>query len=329
MQTNQYSTLNSLLLASLAILWTATAAPIHAEDNNASSWELRNNDRVVLLGSTFIERENSYPMIEMSLRLAFPDLNFTLRNLGWSGDNVLGESRAYFGTVKQGYAHLLEYVKLNDPTLLIVSYGHNAAFAGEAGLAAFLEKYGSLLNDLQAENRRIVVLGPTPAEAVFLTQLEADEINRNRKIYGEAIQILCASKQIAYVEMLERMQHLKKQLHLGQLTTNGIHFNQLGYAAAGEAILDSLGKSLVENNQLLLTDSQFQSVSKPLLQGILKKNELFFYRFRPQNETYLRGFRKHEQGQNAKEIYEFDALVTKQENKLAPLTKTVRKAWWK
>jgi hypothetical protein len=41
----------------------------------------------------------------------------------------------------------------------------------------------------------------------------------------------------------------------------------------------------------------------------LKKNELYFHRWRPQNETYLFGFRKYEQGQNAIEIPQFDPLV--------------------
>ena len=45
-----------------------------------------------------------------------------------------------------------------------------------------------------------------------------------------------------------------------------------------------------------------------LRQTIVKKNELFFHRWRPQNNTYLFLFRKHEQGQNAKEIPEFDPL---------------------
>ena len=35
---------------------------------------------------------------------------------------------------------------------------------------------------------------------------------------------------------------------------------------------------------------------------IVAKNRLYFHRWRPQNETYLFGFRKHEQGQNAVEI---------------------------
>ncbi|MBL4886652.1 MAG: hypothetical protein JKY95_19270 [Planctomycetaceae bacterium] len=319
----------TLLLASLAVFWATNFASVQAENKKSAAWELRNNDRVVFLGSTFIERENTYAMMEMSLRLANPNLNLSVRNLGWAGDNVLGESRAYFGSVAEGYAHLKEYVKLTDPTLLIVSYGHNAAFAGEAGLGSFIEQYAALLKDLQAENRRIVVLGTTPLEGGVLSQAEVDQANDNRRMYGKAIASLCASEQIAYVDILDRMLQLKKQLHVENLTTNGLHLNRIGYAIAGEAILNSQGKSLVENNQLLLSDSQFRSLSKPLEQGVLLKNELFFHRFRPQNETYLRGFRKHEQGQNAKEIYEFDALVIKQEQTLAPLTKSVQKAWWK
>lgn len=52
---------------------------------------------------------------------------------------------------------------------------------------------------------------------------------------------------------------------------------------------------------------------------IIKKNKLFFYRWRPQNETYLFGFRKHEQGQNAKEVFQFDPLIAAEEKKIAEL----------
>ena len=46
-----------------------------------------------------------------------------------------------------------------------------------------------------------------------------------------------------------------------------------------------------------------------LQSAIARKNELFFHRYRPQNETYLFLFRKHEQGNNAVEIPMFDPLV--------------------
>ena len=63
--------------------------------------------------------------------------------------------------------------------------------------------------------------------------------------------------------------------------------------------------------------------AESLRQAILKKNELYFDRWRPQNETYLFGFRKHEQGQNAKEIPMFDRLIAEQESAIAKLRQPV------
>jgi putative heme-binding domain-containing protein len=56
-----------------------------------------------------------------------------------------------------------------------------------------------------------------------------------------------------------------------------------------------------------------------LHQTILKKNELFFHRWRPQNSTYLFLFRKGEQGRNAGEIPQFDPLIAEQEARIAKL----------
>lgn len=53
---------------------------------------------------------------------------------------------------------------------------------------------------------------------------------------------------------------------------------------------------------------------------IVKKNELYFHRWRPQNITYLFLFRKHEQGQNASEIPLFDPLVDEQEQLIRKLS---------
>jgi lysophospholipase L1-like esterase len=50
-----------------------------------------------------------------------------------------------------------------------------------------------------------------------------------------------------------------------------------------------------------------------LRQAIVKKNEWFFHRWRPANETYIFGFRKHEQGQNAAEMPQFEPLIADQE----------------
>ena len=56
-----------------------------------------------------------------------------------------------------------------------------------------------------------------------------------------------------------------------------------------------------------------------LLRSIKKKNEFFFHQWRPQNETYLRGFRSYEQGQNASELEEFDPYIAQEEKKIVGL----------
>jgi hypothetical protein len=60
---------------------------------------------------------------------------------------------------------------------------------------------------------------------------------------------------------------------------------------------------------------------RQLRKAINAKNLLFFYRWRPQNVTYLFGFRKHEQGNNAIEVPRFDPLVEEKEREITTLCK--------
>jgi hypothetical protein len=71
-----------------------------------------------------------------------------------------------------------------------------------------------------------------------------------------------------------------------------------------------------EDSSTLLTgflNPEFEAVR----QLTIRKNELYFYRWRPQNITYLFGFRKHEQGNNASEIAQFDPLIAELEQQIA------------
>lgn len=62
-------------------------------------------------------------------------------------------------------------------------------------------------------------------------------------------------------------------------------------------------------------------VAGKLRSTLARKNELFFHRWRPANETYLFLFRKHEQGNNAREIPRFDPLIAAEERKLDSLVR--------
>ena len=68
----------------------------------------------------------------------------------------------------------------------------------------------------------------------------------------------------------------------------------------------------------ILAGAQADQVEE-LRRTIVEKNRQFFHRWRPENETYLFGFRKHEQGQNAKEIPMFDPIIAEYEAKIIEL----------
>ena len=67
--------------------------------------------------------------------------------------------------------------------------------------------------------------------------------------------------------------------------------------------------------------ADFADRSEELRGLVVAKNKLFFHRWRPANETYIFLFRKHEQGNNAVEIPQFDPLVEEAERKVRALAR--------
>ncbi|HZQ46769.1 MAG TPA: PVC-type heme-binding CxxCH protein, partial [Verrucomicrobiae bacterium] len=97
----------------------------------------------------------------------------------------------------------------------------------------------------------------------------------------------------------------------------------------GRYELKADGKTLVtasdkewQRGVVIESGPQFEQ-AEVLRQAIVKKNQLYFDRWRPQNETYLFGFRKYEQGKNAVEIPKFDPLIAEQEAIIAELRRPV------
>jgi lysophospholipase L1-like esterase len=70
-----------------------------------------------------------------------------------------------------------------------------------------------------------------------------------------------------------------------------------------------------------LTDRGGGGQSAELHRLVQEKSTLFFHRYRPQNETYLFLFRKHEQGNNAVEIPQFDPLIAAAEQRVFQLAR--------
>jgi hypothetical protein len=100
---------------------------------------------------------------------------------------------------------------------------------------------------------------------------------------------------------------------------DGMHLTETGYFFAALAIEAGLGLSGSQPAESAVAMGGRVRLSKEadaLRQLIIEKDRFFFHRYRPQNDTYLRGFREYEQGNNAIEIPQFDQLVDEKDRQI-------------
>jgi lysophospholipase L1-like esterase len=368
------------------LLLLSTVGPLPA----AETFALRDGDRVVLLGGALIEREQRYGFWEAALSSRFPNRQVLYRNLGWSGDTVWAESRGVFDSPARGFARLIAGVKGLKPTLIVVAYGGNEAFDGEAGLPRFKQGLERLLDALAPTGARVVLVSPPGHENLGPPLPDPRSQNRNLELYRDAIREIAGKRGHAFLDLYTALAPDRRPKS-EKWTDDGMHLTALGYRRAAGPVLEAAGmkptpwslevnaggkvlkaqgekaekqeggllRLLVTSETLPLPDEArrlmvhglkpgrytLQTDGKvvarataaewdrgvPLTTGpdqdqaeqmrrvIVEKNRLYFHRWRPQNETYLFGFRKHEQGQNAREIPLFDPLVEAREKEIARL----------
>jgi hypothetical protein len=109
----------------------------------------------------------------------------------------------------------------------------------------------------------------------------------------------------------------------GTSRSNGLPGPDYLLRANGCKIDEDELRKLLQRGGYILNILDYDQVEQ-LRQTVIEKNRLYFHRWRPQNETYLFGFRKHEQGQNAAEVPKFDPLVAELEAKIAQLRVPVK-----
>ena len=274
--------------------------------------EIKDGDRVVFLGGGFVEREGKYGYLEAAMTAQWADRRVTFRNLGWSGDTVFGASRSYFGPPQQGFDRLRIQLKIMKPTVVIACYGQVASFDGDAGLEKFIDGYGRLIKMIgeASPGVRVVLLSPPPFESKGAPLPDMTERNLMLGKYRDRIRDLAKAEKCEFADLFGTIDEVKG------LTTDGVQFGEPGYAALVEPFLAALGETPAE-----VSADQLEA----LREVIVEKNEIYFFRWRPQNETYLRGFRKHEQGKHAAELPMFDPLVEAKDEEISQLREALRK----
>jgi len=270
-------------------------------------FELQEGDRVIWLGSEFTEQATKHNFVEAALTARWPDRHITFRNLGWAGDRPNAIARGYFGGAEEGYRRLLEELNRLHPTVIFIEYGENAAYAGPEGVSSFLAEFKRLIRDLRPITSRLILVSPPAAEKLAPPLPDPADVNAGRQIISAELKAFAEAEHLRYVDLLTPLLAECTRPDHPPLTTDTIRYNARGYAAAARAYLNSLGVPGFQG-------MEFQAELRELIRA---KNDLYFHQYRPQNETYLRGFRKHEQGQNAKEIPQFDPLIQRAEERIA------------
>ena len=178
--------------------------------------------------------------------------------------------------------------------------------------------YERLLGELEEHTDRIALLSTSPVWPPEQRAAGPDpkQINAMRQRYNEAIRGLAERRGHGYIDVFGPLREAQARTDR-RLTANGVNLNERGYQVLGRVLLGTLGDGSID--PLRTTAVERRPAYKKLRQLVRQKNELFFRRWRPQNTTYLYFFRKHEQGQNAKEIPQFDPLIAEREKQIREL----------
>jgi len=366
----------------------ASAAPPSAP------FELRDGDRVALIGATFLEREQRRGYLETALASHFAGRRFIVRNLAWSGDTVFGDARSYFDKAEGGFQRLTGHLDDLQPTVAFVSYGWVESWEGPAGLEAFDKGLRRLLDLVGRHASRIVLITPPRSQPSTAPLPDATERNAALDLYGKRLLDIASERGCYTLDLFAALDPQRAGVS-APLTDNGVHFTDYGYWRIAPLAMQALGlepdpsRQRIERRAPLGQSGGFSFVvaraelpaplapqdapaeaareapplvvaapglapgsyslkvdgvevatgaaeewsrgialrhdpdaaqTEALRKAIVKKNEFFFHRFRPANETYIFGFRKREQGQNAAEMPQFDPLVEEQEQRIVELS---------
>ncbi len=271
------------------------------------------NEKVVFLGNAFFENAIDNGEIETALAIRFPEKNITFRNIGWSGDNVHAHARTRargggrFGDPEQGFEILTQQISDLKPNKIFIAYGFNESFDNEAGIDAYRKGLTRLLEMLSQHSPELILISALPMEKGFgIPEEQIEARNTELKKYVETTQEVSLKGNYHFVDLYTPFS--KETAY----TTNGIHLSVSGYRKAADMIAQSLGLPA----PVVAIDSE---KADQIRKTVIKKNTLFFHRWRPRNDAFVYGERKDEQRIAQEEPAQIEPFIAKQEEAISLL----------
>lgn len=244
--------------------------------------EIAPDSRIALIGNSLIDRARKFGHFESLLQQMYPDHKLVVRNLAWSADEVLQQPRP------DNFADLEQHLTYEKIDIIFAAYGFNESFAGQDGIEKFRSDLKTFVNDLKSKAYNgesapsVVLISPIANENIKGINA-ADLNNQNIKAYTTVIKEVAADEKVGFVDLfsptLEQM-----QLADSDLTVNGCHLTEAGYAL--------FAKSLIRG----LIGTEPPPLNETIREVVIDKNRQFFRRYRPLNTFYYTGGRNKAYG---------------------------------
>jgi len=242
--------------------------PLAALPQLSSAHELEKGENITLLGGTLAERMQHHGWLESYIQAAYPDMEISIRNNGFSGDKVDNRPR------NRGFIDPHTYLEITNADTIFAFWGANEAWDNspdkfkEALYKWIDETNGKKYNGKSAP--RIVLFSPIPVEDLDDPNFpDGKERNKSLQAYSTAMAEVAKDKKLEFVNLYEGIQS-----HLGQkkkLTHNGIFLKDWGNMALARVIFKELfGEDAPKNDKKI----------DKIREAVLDKNWHWFNRYR-------------------------------------------------
>lgn len=275
---------------------------------------VRPGDRISIVGNTFAERMQLDGQFESALHAAFPSHRLSVRNFGWSGDEVALQPRPY------NFVGMEEWLSRHGTDVLIACFGMNESFSGYEGLAEFQRDLESWL-DTQLAARyngntppRIILVSPIAHENLGPPLPDGEDRNFILDRYVQIMRQVAGKKGAYFIDLFDPTRDAMAASD-EPMTINGIHMNESGYRFVTCEMLAELDVPIRSQDAIAVESA---AEHEALRQAVLRKNRLFFQRWRPVNTEYVYGRRHEPFGSKnfPEEMARLDELIEQAEKKI-------------
>ncbi|MAT31886.1 MAG: hypothetical protein CMP29_08870 [Roseibacillus sp.] len=265
-----------------------------------SELPVENNGRVLLYGNSFVGRLQEHGLFEAAVQMAHPEKQLEFRSLAWTGDEV-----GYRLRPERYSNHLRKLLERWPANVVILGFGLNESFAGEAGVDTFREDLQSYLREMKRRHpgASLVVLSPIATEDLKHPYYpEIGRRNSEIRSYVRIMSKVSSERGARFVDLFTPSLAAYAQQG-APLTSNGIHLNDQGYAMIAKALSREL---LGEETYAKLDFARAEVVA----QGVRRKAQYVASVVRPVNTVLYFGVRGRAHEYDA-EIPRFHELISR------------------